>query len=676
MGKKNLVLGFILVIGFSASAQTDADSEDVWPRKFSDGGKEFTIYQPQVESWQGNQLEERCAVSVQTPSAPEPVFGVIWLKSRTDVDKAERMVALQDINISKTNFPTEPGMETTYRQTLQKNANSVLGTISLDRLRASMSISASEAKHKVDGLKNDPPEVMYSDKPAVLVLVDGPGVLRETGTPNLLRVVNSRALIVFNKTDGIYNLNIGEHWYQAASVNGPWKRGEPQGSILENLNMIKHENSKDIEAFDKAPDDANVFSSTSPAELIQTKGSPQFEPIKDTELLYVTNTPDNIFMNTKDQTYFVTLSGRWFKSKSLKGPWKFVEADKLPTDFAKIPETHPKGEILASVAGTPDAKEAAIASEIPQTAAVDRQSAQLSVTYDGNPQFAPINNSPLQYASNTPTPVIRVSDNAYYAVENGVWFTATSPQGPWVVASEVPQVIYSIPPSAPVYYVTYVYVYGASPRYVYVGYLPGYLGSYVSPSGVVVYGTGYYYTPWVHHYWYGYPATYGFGFAWGFGFGWAFRPLFFGAPVYHPWWGPWPHYWAHAGWGPGRVFTVNHANIYHGWDHSVIHQSPLRNAPLRNSPQMRGHDGAPRGNNVYADHNGNVYRHEPQKGWQQLNSHQWNAVNRNTAPARAGGFSHQELDREKFARERGAARTVQYRSATAPHTTGFAKRRK
>ncbi|MBK7113783.1 MAG: hypothetical protein IPH60_15240 [Flavobacteriales bacterium] len=37
--------------------------------------------------------------------------------------------------------------------------------------------------------------------------------------------------------------------------------------------------------------------------------------------------------------------------------------------------------------------------------------------------------------------------------------------------------------------------YDYTPTTVYVGYTPGYLGSYVQ-NGVVIYGTGYYYRPW------------------------------------------------------------------------------------------------------------------------------------------------------------------------------------
>jgi hypothetical protein len=53
----------------------------------------------------------------------------------------------------------------------------------------------------------------------------------------------------------------------------------------------------------------------------------------------------------------------------------------------------------------------------------------------------------------------------YYAVDNGVWFVSASPDGPWTVATNVPDVIYSIPVSSPIHYVTYVRIYGYSPEY-------------------------------------------------------------------------------------------------------------------------------------------------------------------------------------------------------------------
>jgi hypothetical protein len=189
--------------------------------------------------------------------------------------------------------------------------------------------------------------------------------------------------------------------------------------------------------------------------------------------------------------------------------------------------------------------------------------------FDGDPQLRAIPDTPLQYVVNTATPVIMLDVHSWYAVENGVWFVSGSVKGPWVIATSVPAVIYSIPYSSPLHYVTYVKVYASTPETVVVGYTPGYMGSCVDPvTGVVVYGTGYPYTPWVGTFWYGPPVTYGFGVSirytpytgWTFGFG--FGMSWGGATVAigwgwgaHPWWGPYG--WGYS-WGP-RLYPAPYA---------------------------------------------------------------------------------------------------------------------
>ena len=129
------------------------------------------------------------------------------------------------------------------------------------------------------------------------------------------------------------------------------------------------------------------------------------------------------------------LSGRWFCAPSLQGPWAYVASGQLPGDFARIPESHPKGAVLASVPGTPQARQAVIANDIPQTATISRGEATLTVQYDGSPEFKPIEGTPLQSVVNASVPVTRVDASSYYALQNGVWFVATSPAGPWAVAT-------------------------------------------------------------------------------------------------------------------------------------------------------------------------------------------------------------------------------------------------
>jgi hypothetical protein len=212
--------------------------------------------------------------------------------------------------------------------------------------------------------------------------------------------------------------------------------------------------------------------------------------------------------------------------------------------------------VLVSVPGTPQAKEALIANAIPQTATITRTAATLTVNYDGTPQFKSIENTALRYAVNTSTPVIRIDANSYYAAQNGVWFVATSAIGPWAVATSVPVVIYMIPVSSPLHYVTYVKIYGSTPEVVYVGYTPGYYGTIVTSSSVVVYGTGWYYPPYVGAYWYGAPYTYGYGaaFTWGVATGWG---LAYGYG--YGWYGA-ASYYGPYGWG-----GVAATNVYGQW---------------------------------------------------------------------------------------------------------------
>jgi hypothetical protein len=62
--------------------------------------------------------------------------------------------------------------------------------------------------------------------------------------------------------------------------------------------------------------------------------------------------------------------------------------------------------------------------------------------------------------------------------------------GPWRPASLIPAVLCSIPPSSPLYWVTYVKIFAATPQHVTVGHTPGHVGDVITPDGVGVHGTG------------------------------------------------------------------------------------------------------------------------------------------------------------------------------------------
>jgi hypothetical protein len=513
-------------------------------------------------------------------------YGVVWFNARTEVDKINRLVTLDQVQLTKVTFPAAADKEAGLTAFLQKKLPGATKTISLDRLQAALTAASEEIKGVE--VKNDPPKVIIASKPSLLVLIDGKPQLREIEGTKLQRVINTRAVLIFDNDKKTYYLRVQDWWLQSEDLEGLWSYAEKLPDDMKKAEeyVVKEaatetpqsdQGSKPPSLKDggKKAEIPVVYMEFGPAELIETKGEPQYKPIPGTGLEYVENTNGSVFRLSG--RYYILISGRWFGAASLQGPWTFMSGSDLPADFAKIPLTEPKSTVLASVSGTPQAQEALIANSIPQTASITRSEAELSVKYDGEAVFVPIQGTSMSYAQNTSSPVIKVSDKNYYCVEAGVWFKALTPQGPWGVADSVPAEIYNIPPSSPLYYVTYVKIYGSTPDVVYVGYTPGYYGTVVSSSSTtVVYGTGWYYAPYVGPtVWYGWPYTYGVGAGftyttasgWSFGFGYGYSYY----PWYYPWWGPMGYYgygwYPYYGWGAWGGAAV--ANVYGVWGNTA-----------------------------------------------------------------------------------------------------------
>ncbi|KND62263.1 RTX toxins and related Ca2+-binding protein [Candidatus Burkholderia verschuerenii] len=374
-----------------------------------------------------------------------------------------------------------------------------------------------------------------------------------------------------------------------------------------------------------APQPSAVLIASHPTELVTTDGPAKLEPVAGTSLLTITNTDHAVFVLPQTNQYYVLVSGRWFAGASEKGPWTYVAGRDLPKDFAKISPHDPKANVLVSVPDTPQAKEAAIAATIPQTATVSRAKASLAVHYDGAPHFESIQGTSLQYAVNTATPVIEVSKSQYYSVQSGVWFVAAAPTGPWAVATEVPGAIYTIPVQSPLHYVTYVQIYNVMPTTVVVGYTPGYTGVMVGSDGTVVYGTGYVYQPYVGAtYYYGYPPTYGYdaGFAMdaaaGFAFGFAVGAIWGSCT---PYWGP---YWG-GGWGGWGNVNINQTNFYGRWGNGTV-------------THVAGYN--PWTGNEFRGAAGSGFNPATGTHWQGARGAAFNPYNGNFAAGRGGSFAN------------------------------------
>jgi hypothetical protein len=340
-----------------------------------------------------------------------------------------------------------------------------------------------------------------------------------------------------------------------------------------------------------------------------------------------------------------------------------------------VPIEHPRSRVRASVPGTTEANEAVLLAQVPQTARVNRKEVKApEVAYQGDPQFQPIENTSLQRAVNTDKDIIKVGD-LYYMCFQAVWFMARSPTGPWEVATTVPKEIYSIPASSPVYNVTYVTVEEDDDNnddWVTFAYVAGYTGMMIA-WGCAVWGSGWYYPPYAWYgprypVYYGYPRTYGFS-AWynpytgaygrgarvygpygGAGVGAVYNPrtgtYARGAAAY----GPYGSRGVASAWNP-RTGAYGHtrqgSNVYGNWGSTSVqrgdswaktgHVTNYRTgATTAGAATSRGGEAISRSGaagrttvgrsgsgDVYAGHDGSVYRKGSDGSWQQWNNGGW-----------------------------------------------------
>lgn len=675
----------VLLISFSCKKNKDDDKSQAenspaadstktidngWPREVTNNDAKLVYYQPQVDDWKDfKNITTRIAFSL-TPKDGKEVLGVASLKAGTLVDKDTRSVFFRNVEVIDVRFPAldeklVPQMDKLFKELIPKSGD----PISVDRIMADLSQTKTPSKGVA--VKNDPPTIFYSTNPAVLLMVQGDPVLVPVEKTNLSYVVNTNWDLFFDKSGKNYYLLVENVWLTATDLKGRWTKTTSLPKEMSNLPA--GQNFDEVKKMIPAPANntsLQVFFSDKPSELISINGAPKFVKIQGTALMYIENTDNDIFAYEGDGQYYVLLSGRWFRSKELTGPWNYA-TNNLPADFAKIPKDSPRANILSSIPGTQEASDAVMLSQVPTTAIVKKADAEAKakVTYDGTPQFKPIQGTSLQYASNTQEKVISVGD-LYYLCFQAVWFMSTSPNGPWKVTDSVPKEIYSIPPSSPVYNVTYVTQTNATETTVESSTTAGYFGAFIVGAvigSVLTYGTGFYYPPYIY---YGpglypiyrpWPCTYGGGAVYNpWTGGWAAGRAAYGpygsvgtSAWYNPATGRYGRSASAQGWYGGRTvasgynpWTGNYGrtaqghNAYAQWGHSAAsngHQwvqsghVTTRQGTVVGYQTSGGKDGVithRRGggttvhtnNNLYAGHDGHVYKKDNNGNWSHYNN--------------------------------------------------------
>src|SRR5213595_1247083 len=681
------VINILAAASLPAKQSTSGDSGNVtdpgWPREKYSNGNRLIIYQPQVDDWKNFQeLTWRMAVSL-TPKGGKEVVGVVEMKGNTDVDNVAKVVIITNPQVTSTHFPS---LDQAAAEKMEQSFKTFIPptlSISLHRLIASLPMQQAPAGVQ---LNNDPPKIFVGYRPSILLNVDGEPALSEVPKTNLKFVVNTQWPLFFDTRNSSYYLPVGQQWLTTNSLEGQWS---PTKKLPPDMSKVPQDKQwSALKKFIPPPAKSggvtpDVFYSDTPAEIILFDGQPVYGQIPDTQLEYATNTNSVVFVFTPTQQFYYLTAGRWFSAMDLQGSWTYATPD-LPADFAKIPLNTPASAILASVPGTEEAKDAVLLAQVPTTVTVNQKQAatKVKVEYAGDPKFEPIKGTSMAYATNTPDKVIKVGD-VYYLCLQSVWFMSPNSQGPWTTCRSVPQEIYTIPPSSPVYNVTYVTQTANPDNTVTTSYTAGYLGTFIlgaAAGAILADGSGYWGQPYCYgRYYYRYPATYCGAYYGGYGYHYP-SPYYDSATGAYGWkqtaYGPYGSATRGAGYNPytgtyargasvstpyGSRSAAQAYNPYTG-TYAQTRQGTHPNAQWRSSYVSRGNQSATMGHystangtvagaetsqggkvaasstkwgnsavgktasgNMYAGHDGNVYKNTG-NGWQKYDNGSWNSM--------------------------------------------------
>ena len=217
---------FATALGSPAFAQPSAAAPsnlpaDPWPRDVSVPNAAVLMYQPQINSWVGNQLDFRAALAIKPTGAQAETFGVVFATARTQVDKVSRTVVFENLQVTKTDFPTLPNRGAGYAAALQTSLAANLRSISLDRLEASL--AAAGVKPAPVQVQNNPPQVVVSYSPAILVPVNGAPVWKPVpDNSRFQRVINTSALILKGGLGDQLYMHVYDGWLTASTLAGSW----------------------------------------------------------------------------------------------------------------------------------------------------------------------------------------------------------------------------------------------------------------------------------------------------------------------------------------------------------------------------------------------------------------------------------------------------------------------
>lgn len=429
------------------------------------------------------------------------------------------------------------------------------------------------------------PDVLYSDKPAEIILFDGQPVYAQIPDTQLEYATNTNSVVfVYKPTQQFYYLTAGR-WFSAADLQGPWSYATPNlpadfakippsspaSAIL--ATVPGTEEAKDAVLLAQVPTTMTVKPAEAAAKVkVAYAGDPKFEPIKGTSMQYATNTADKVI--ELEGTYYLCLQGVWFMAPTATGPWSTCMA--VPKEIYTIPSSSPVYNVTY-------------------------------VTQTANPDGTVTSNYTAGYLGSF---ILGAATGAILADGSGYWWPPYCNAGYY----------YPYPATYCGAYYGYGYHYG-TPYYDYNTGAYGWKGSASGPYGSAAWGAGY--NP--------YTGTYARGGTVSTPYGTRSA-----AQAYNSYTGTYAQTRQgsspNAQWGSSYVSrgnqsaTMGHYSTANG---TVAGVSTSKGGEAAGASTAWGNTAAGKtaSGNMYAAHDGNVYKNTG-NGWQKYDNGSWNSVNK------------------------------------------------
>lgn len=192
------------------------------------------------------------------------------------------------------------------------------------------------------------PAVFISDKPAELIITDGPPARTPVPGTDLQWVSNTESDLFFHVGERNWYFLTSGRWFRAAALAGPWSFATPDlpGDFQKIPDDTLYYTVRSSVPGTSESDEARLLANIPQLARVETgsvsvnvdySGEPVFELIDGTSMTYAVNASETV-IRVGDK-YYVVKDGIWFVGDSPEGPFEVVTS--VPDVVYTIPSSSP-----------------------------------------------------------------------------------------------------------------------------------------------------------------------------------------------------------------------------------------------------------------------------------------------------------------------------------------------